>query len=196
MLGGNVSVPITFLEAVALPAFSTFVARQYRAPPLQYDILGGAGAVPVGQHAPLSQGDVLGGAVAFFKAVAFHEPPAVYLAQGTCGSGLRRVQQLERGRRAAAADQWCRSVRACCSLLSSAPPLPLADKVVVATWMINRADYRLGQMRGHRCAGTERRGHKLKATGLQHDRNTSQRAKVQSSADTLALGVTYTLLWV
>ena len=33
-------------------------------------------------------------------------------------------------------DHWCRSVRACRSLLSSAPPLPLADKVVVATWMI------------------------------------------------------------
>ncbi len=27
-------------------------------------------------------------------------------------------------------------MRACCSLLSSAPPLPLADKVVVSTWMM------------------------------------------------------------
>ncbi len=30
-------------------------------------------------------------------------------------------------------------MRACCSLLSSAPPLPLADKVVVATWMMTSA---------------------------------------------------------
>jgi hypothetical protein len=38
-------------------------------------------------------------------------------------------------------DHWCRSVRACCSLLPSAPPLPLADKVVVATWMIPQFEH-------------------------------------------------------